>query len=937
MPEYNTRLRTNAQILPPRRLRQNDSPIQPPAYHRAKPSLPQSPPPQFPLPKIQVYADDANNKTFLAIARALFAVENRAVTIKDLSYLVMKHGLVCQNASAASQAITTFIRNHLNRCRQDQLIPLLLSVPLTGTDADDRLAPALHSRSGGTSASVWPSDSALTNFRKGTTVWYLSEASGAVCPFKKAGLSIDDSSLRKGTKRKRDSQSSTQPKKIHTNSNSIDLSLSPASSSVCFSGYQESVQCSPRTGLISELPARSVSARRSSSPSDFELEFSPANTEDNDKSNNAIELLSKPCIPHADSLLAEDGSDDSDASDESESYTNDHDELQVFPFPSNELYPSSSPVSSSSNSVKCNDVYPFCFTQNLRSSHFIKSTWATFRTTPFQSCSPSKTKSISPSYFTPSPPPDSEDDDDDFHNSMVGFHRGKFSDKVEDNTNFPKFEPISPKFVPGSVHLARKTPEFEDLSENKPEPPVFESASIPLETLPGFVLEPEPTDSGVGIKEEPVITFTWSSDRWQSGYERLDHMKRDDVLLSSSSCSDPTSTDVSYDVEVLGPETVRSPEWDIAWNQFDNCAADQMDTSCCLPSQTRLGTDQAHPLVKYDPPIIPLPPSFSIFETAEISPSGVLIPTLSCNPAIYAIVVDDVSLYCTMLGPDMPFVRRIDNDSINITQVHRFLQIPPGWLLIDVPAPHSNISPATGVLQGTWVSLDVAKVIVKRLQDRIPADVINIFLSSDLGKHFPNSDKVTIGATMKSDDEECILNGTLFENEFSESIPKNICIQVEDFFELGESVDHAIMHQSRFKPEPRSSSSIGFNRLFLGTPIASNGTLGSGEHSIPSFDQQEEEPYRSPLDLDDSEISRNQHVLVTVEKRGPSAYSFSSNSTVPIDGLVSVKEERNSNSIVTVNMNKGRGGRKWPVQPVRRSIRVASKALSVTRLRPRAK
>ena len=66
---------------------------------------------------------------------------------------------------------------------------MLLSHTLSGTPADDNLVPALHSRSGGDSH---PTQSRLTNFRKGTAVWYLSRATGAPCPFSRAGIRLCD-------------------------------------------------------------------------------------------------------------------------------------------------------------------------------------------------------------------------------------------------------------------------------------------------------------------------------------------------------------------------------------------------------------------------------------------------------------------------------------------------------------------------------------------------------------------------------------------------------------------------------------------------------------------------------------------------------------------------------------------------------------------------
>jgi hypothetical protein len=94
--------------------------------------------------------------------------------------------------SAASQAITTYIRTHARRCEDEQDAPLLVKHTLSGTLADDDLAPALYSLAGGAQATVAPSGNRRTNFRKGTTVWYLSRTAGASCPFARAGIRVCD-------------------------------------------------------------------------------------------------------------------------------------------------------------------------------------------------------------------------------------------------------------------------------------------------------------------------------------------------------------------------------------------------------------------------------------------------------------------------------------------------------------------------------------------------------------------------------------------------------------------------------------------------------------------------------------------------------------------------------------------------------------------------
>lgn len=98
------------------------------------------------------------------------------------------------SVSAASQAITTYIRSHLQRCDAQQDQPLLLRHVLYGTSADDDLLPALHSRSGGSHGAHTDkkAEDRSTNFRKGTVVWYLSRATGAPCPFSRAGIRLCD-------------------------------------------------------------------------------------------------------------------------------------------------------------------------------------------------------------------------------------------------------------------------------------------------------------------------------------------------------------------------------------------------------------------------------------------------------------------------------------------------------------------------------------------------------------------------------------------------------------------------------------------------------------------------------------------------------------------------------------------------------------------------
>ena len=128
--------------------------------------------------------------------------------------------LVILSVSAAAQAITFFIRGHLQRCEDEQDCPLLLRHVLSGTPRDDELVPALFSRSGGNVAKdklaakdengKEPQQERLTYFRRGTTVWYLSKAAGGPCPFARNGISLRDfsnvSAFAGPESRKRDGQ-----------------------------------------------------------------------------------------------------------------------------------------------------------------------------------------------------------------------------------------------------------------------------------------------------------------------------------------------------------------------------------------------------------------------------------------------------------------------------------------------------------------------------------------------------------------------------------------------------------------------------------------------------------------------------------------------------------------------------------------------------------
>ena len=80
----------------------------------------------------------------------------------------------------------------MQRCDLEQDQPLLLKHTLSGAPSDDDLVPALYSRSGGAHCTINDTEQRITNFRRGTIIWYLSRAAGAPCPFARAGIRLCD-------------------------------------------------------------------------------------------------------------------------------------------------------------------------------------------------------------------------------------------------------------------------------------------------------------------------------------------------------------------------------------------------------------------------------------------------------------------------------------------------------------------------------------------------------------------------------------------------------------------------------------------------------------------------------------------------------------------------------------------------------------------------
>ncbi|KAI0928379.1 hypothetical protein AcW1_005639 [Taiwanofungus camphoratus] len=406
--QYGTRIRSNSVIRPSARLRQSPDFPAPPRRIRPVPTsksksvavIADAPKPDispFPPEHVMLHSEDVNSKVFLAIGRSFMSVDNRAMTIKDLAEMTMKFGLMCQNVSAAGQAITTYIRNHLQRCEVQQDHPLLLRHVLSGTASDDELVPALHSRVGGAHCTLGPSDNRITNFRRGTMVWYLSKAAGAPCPFARAGIRLSDysengkvgSAPNHGRERKRERDRLRRAEQCGHKRKRLLRACADKGSDSDSLGEEE--KRPPKVKLTLRLRPSLVTASSA---------LSPAASVQSDPSHGSQ--------PHEVIDLSKDSDSDSNSDSESDS-------MSVDSLPSNT-------EKSPDGSASALSDYPSRSISIPSSTPSIDELYSDFAPHPPR-MNYRRSPSVPFSTTSASPPPDSEFEDDDFHISMIGMRR----------------------------------------------------------------------------------------------------------------------------------------------------------------------------------------------------------------------------------------------------------------------------------------------------------------------------------------------------------------------------------------------------------------------------------------------------------------------------------------------------------------------------------
>lgn len=641
--------------------------------------------PEFPPRDVVLHPEDVNSKTFIAIGRAFMSVDNRAMTIKDLAEMTAKFGLVSMNSSAAGQAITTYIRNHNQRCEEQHDQPLLLSHTLSGTSADDDLAQGLHSKSGG--AHVSKSDKRLTNFRRGTAVWYLSRATGAPCPFSRANIRLCDYVIEDKPPLILSAQPATKPRRSQPEICGQKRKRPVRS---CNKGLDEDGNASDASVLDDPPPPPKVKLTLRLKP------LLPRNPGGPSLSITSREVISL------------------DSDDESSSSENDLDRMSDI----------------QDERQSCLPKYP------KRAMSIPSSEPVVYGASPFLSSTDRMFCHRSPPHISiiPSPPPDSEDeymgsDDSDFE-----------CDSEADGESSGPRSPSAP-VMPPSTRVAIKeglqdildpwnddvpsdfmltVPELDNFAPVKVEDTsMLHWQSSSYEQRSDWYSPVAEAASPLSIKEEEDdLDFNLLSPSFQC-QSPLESRRHSDIGIDSdtsffsvepgrsraytagpsfhSSSSPPSSSDVSS-VPPLTPTASLS------------FMLGSMTVCSSTASSSRTPFTE-FPAIN-DPAVLHMP-----------GPS---------SPAITATHLEGIFAYQMMLGPSH-LLRRVDSDYVNLTPIVNHLGFAP-TLSKEIPDV-TVVSRGSQAVVGNWVPLASARSFVQ--EQSVPTGLLDTFLSPSLHEQFP--------------------------------------------------------------------------------------------------------------------------------------------------------------------------------------------------------
>ncbi|KAI0086299.1 hypothetical protein BDY19DRAFT_353379 [Irpex rosettiformis] len=717
--QYGTRIRSNSVIKPSIRLRQVSEmprrikPVPPPKQTSPATSEPPDMP-VFPPPQVMLHSEDANSKVFHAIGRSFMSVDNKAMTIKDLAELTMKFGLMCQNVSAAGQAITTYIRNHIQRCEEQQDQPLLLRHVLSGTPSDDDLVPALYSRTGGAHCMLNPTGGRVTNFRRGTMVWYLSKAAGVPCPFARAGIRLSDygENGKRGTsvnpakerKRTRDrlrrAEQCGQKRKRPVRSCAARTSDTDSSS--------EEERPAPKVKLTLRLNPSLVSKRSASPPAScppsdvIDLSRNSSDSEDSDEDSMSV--------------------DSSDSEDDSEESCED---------------------------TWCLPPYPQEATQEPNGATHASTT------TPHDRYW--RSPSVPSSTVSASPPPDSPDEDDgmdEVYPSLSTRYSSESSWQYEDDEDFfADMEDADTQWgeSPGPVSPPAQ---FDDEDITVKEEPrdvggLLESWDGGFSALKVIDSDEQRSSFATDLlhpKLEDIDTWGWDSSLVVGASDplasSLEYIKKEDdepqLLFSEHSSSSPTVTSASplsldtpgasHDVK---PYDLDIGVWDSGRGQMQLRIASlavEVEASCIsngtheLNPSTRVESTLASPDVAQSLATFPPLPFPSLVSTGQPlrlpttdaqtayltpRPRSVLYQTVQpCAPAICATDLEGVFVYQMVLGSSL-ILRRVDTNFVNISPILQFFGMEqPDLTTLSSP---TVVTRGSSLVCGTWTPLSTAQ------------------------------------------------------------------------------------------------------------------------------------------------------------------------------------------------------------------------------------
>ncbi|KAL0579962.1 hypothetical protein V5O48_002046 [Marasmius crinis-equi] len=745
-----TRTRT---VKPSIRLRQSSSP---------KSAL------QFPPPHVILHPDDANSKILNALARALLSVDNRAMTIKDLSEMVVHYGYVSQSSSAASQAILTYLRNHYARCDAQQDHPLLLRHTMSGSNSDDYLLPALYSTSGGAHDSQ-PSDR-RTNFRKGTTVWYLSRVTGAPCPFGRANIRLSDYAM---------PSSSTATSNDHERASSMPSvrcgqKRKRRSTRECVLRQQNPRSSSPLSSLSSDDDNRHY---------DDNDEDDDSHSSDTDDDDDQLDEQPPPKVkltlklPPLAQVMAENRSNTINvqkvAPDHQQALPEQR-ESCLPPYPRRSI--SIPPYTPSTEFA----VYP-CFNSSYKP--------VPPPSNPQQSLSSRRSPSIP--HSVASPPPDSEDEEGSVSDHIDADSPSPHApaplyldssdidgDEDEDDEDDADYEDPEMDVDRDEFSSSDWDEDEDDLDQEGDSFSTWDSpgprspSAPPLSAAPVLVKE-EPTDvQGILDQWEDVLDaepqvkieppeWKWDSDstsheQWKtssssSASSSPPHIKQEEDTSPfdfSLSFSGPSFTDWrSSSVDPVSPTSpvassqqpfFFSPEPDLPSDPTITQSLVTLIHTMSVTSPTALFPDHNKAVA---PPASSAPcisPDDTRIQRSSDGSSGangdVVVHTCHpCVPQIHATQLEGIPVYQTTLGPHV-VTRRIDTDFVNLTPLlkHTLCQAPdvnniPGATVVSKGSPD---------VQGLWVPLSVAQTYNQALGNLLPA-----FMNDHLVELFPSAVK----------------------------------------------------------------------------------------------------------------------------------------------------------------------------------------------------